>query len=366
MKKTILIILILLAIPLLSFGQEKKKAVYFYSKTCAHCVKVNEYFQNNGIYDKYDIKKVEADSAENFSYLNKFFDAFGVSAQKRGYPVIFFGTKMLIGDQPIIDNFLKEIENNNASVFPDPALLKSALEQQNKQDAKTQPDKSKSISLSILAGAALVDAINPCAFAVLILLVATVLSSGGKRRALFSGLLFSFSVFVSYFLMGLGLYKTITVFNFPQIISIIIGVIAIIIGLANLKDALWYGKFFVMEVPFSWRPKMQVIIKHVTSPIGALGVGFLVSLFLLPCTSGPYIVVLGLLAEKENLSRTVSLLFLYNLIFILPMVVITLGMYFGLKLGKLDEIRRNNIKLLHAIAGVVMLFIGIYLLYQWL
>lgn len=365
MRKIYILLLLILLVPNFVFGQQnKKKAVYFYSKTCAHCVKVNDYFQNNGIYDKYDIKKIEADSAENFSYLNKFFDAFGVSAEKRGYPVIFFGSQMLIGDRPIIDNFVKEIESADASIFPDPEFLKTTLAQ-NKQDVEITSNKSK-ISLSILVGAALVDAINPCAFAVLILLVATVLSSGGKRRALLSGLLFSLSVFVSYFLMGLGLYKTITVFNLPQIISIIVAIIAIIIGLANLKDAIWYGKFFVMEVPFSWRPKMQAIIKHVTSPIGALGVGFLVSLFLLPCTSGPYIVVLGLLAEKENLSRTVSLLFLYNLIFILPMVAITVGMYFGLRLGKLDEIRRNNIKLLHAIAGVVMLFIGVYLLYQWL
>lgn len=367
MKKIYLLLLILFLVPSFVFGQEKKKAVYFYSETCTHCVKVNAYFQSNGIYEKYDIKKVEASGSANFSYLNKFFDAFNVSPEKRGYPVIFFGTKMLAGDQPIINNFVKDIENIDATTFPEPESLKKLFEEQNKLTAENQATKtSKGISMSILVGAALVDAINPCAFAVLILLVATVLSSGGKRRALLSGLLFSFSVFVSYFLMGLGLYKTITVFNLPQIISVIVGVIAIIIGLANLKDALWYGKFFVMEVPFSWRPKMQTIIKHVTSPIGALGVGFLVSLFLLPCTSGPYIVVLGLLAEKENLSRTISLLFIYNLIFVLPMVVITLGMYFGLKLGKLDEIRRNNLKLLHAIAGVVMLFIGIYLLYQWL
>ncbi|MFA6973402.1 MAG: cytochrome c biogenesis protein [Parcubacteria group bacterium] len=366
MKKAILFLMILIMPLAVAAQTPQKKALYFYSETCVHCVKVNEYFQSNGIYDKYEIKKVVVDSPENFSQLNKFFDAFGVESEKRGYPVIFFDTKMLIGDQSIIDNFVRDIEAVEAANFPDPESLKSALEQQKKAGATVPAGESANISLPILVGAALVDAINPCAFAVLILLVATVLSSSGKRRALMAGLLFSLSVFISYFLMGLGLYKTITVFNLPQIISIVVGVIAILIGLANLKDAFWHGKFFVMEVPFSWRPKMQAILKHVTSPLGALGAGFLVSLFLLPCTSGPYIVVLGLLAEKENLSRTISLLFLYNFIFVLPMVLITLGMYFGLKLGKLDEIRKNNVKLLHAVAGAVMLFIGVYLLSEWL
>jgi len=368
MKKIYILLLLIVLAPSFVFGQEnKKKAIYFYSETCSHCVKVNEYFQENNIYDRYEIKKVVADNRENFSLLNQFFDAFGVAPEKRGYPVIFFGTNMLVGDQPIIDSFVREIEKIDATEFSDPVAIRGALEQQNKQSAgSSQIKNSESISLPILVGAALVDAINPCAFAVLILLVATVLSSGGKRRALFAGLLFSLAIFVSYFLIGLGIYKTITIFNLPKIISIIVGILAILIGLANVKDAIWHGKFFVMEVPMSWRPKMQAIIKHVTSPIGAIGVGFLVSLFLLPCTSGPYIVVLGLLAERENMSRTVSLLLLYNFIFVLPMILITFGMYFGLKLGKLDEIRKRNVKLLHAIAGAVMLFIGIYLLYQWL
>jgi cytochrome c biogenesis protein CcdA len=225
---------------------------------------------------------------------------------------------------------------------------------------------SANVSLTVLIWAALVDAINPCAFAVLILLMATVISAKGRKGALYSGLLFSLAIFVSYFMMGLGLYKAIGYFNLPKIFSIVIGAVAIIIGLANLKDFFWYGKIFVMEVPFSWRPKMQSIIRNVTSPLGALGAGFLVSLFLLPCTSGPYIVILGLLAQKENLTRTVSLLFIYNMIFVLPMVLITLGMYFGVRAKRLENWRQKNVRILHLIAGTIMLFIGVYLIYTWI
>lgn len=366
-KKSVFISLILVVmLPFLVFGQEKKKAVYFYNTSCSHCFQVDQYFQKNGIYDKYEIKKIETSDKENLAYLNRFFDAFGVEAQKRGWPVIFFGNKMLIGDKPIIDNFASDIENTEAGSFPTPESIRESTRKDSGEQKAEEAKGDSSISLPILIGAALVDAINPCAFAVLILLIATVLAAKGKNQALFSGLFFSLSVFVSYFLMGLGLYKAISAVWVTEAISIVVGGIAILIGLANLKDYFWYGKFFVMEVPFSWRPKMQEILKHVTSPFGAVTAGFLVSLFLLPCTSGPYIVILGLLAQKESLTRTIPLLFLYNFIFILPMIVITVGMYFGVRMKKLEEWRQSNLRLLHAVAGVAMLFIGGYLVYQWI
>jgi len=361
MKKILLVFFVLLAIPALVLAQgEKKKALYFYSETCVHCKQVNEYFQKQGIYEKYDIQKIETSGPYNYEYLNDFFEAFGIPGEKRGVPAIFFENKVIIGGQPIIDSFEKEISQVEALEFPSPEAIKDSLQ---KDDRTVQ---SGNVSVAILVWAALVDAINPCAFAVLILLVATVASSKGKKESLYSGLLFSLSIFVSYFLMGLGIYKAIGFFNLPQIFSIVIGILAILIGLANLKDFFWYGKGFVMEVPFSWRPKMQAIIKRVTSPLGALGVGFVVSIFLLPCTSGPYLVILGLLAQKKEMARTISLLVLYNLIFILPMILITIGMYFGVRARRLEEWRQKNIRFLHLVGGAIMLFIGIYLVYVWI
>lgn len=368
MKKYLLAIVVVFLLPVIAFAQqvEKKKAIYFYSETCPHCVRVDKYFQENGIYEKYDIQKIDAVDEKNIILLNEIFDAFNFEDSDKKIPAIFFSNKVLVGDEPIMKLFVSQIDGEDASEFPTPEKIKLSTSNDHvvAQNQKNQTETS--ISMSVLFWAALVDAINPCAFAVLILLVATVISAKGKSSGLLSGLLFSFAVFISYFLMGLGIYKAIGAFNLPQIFSIIIGAIAILIGLANLKDFFWYGKGFVMEVPFGWRPKMQAIIKGATSPLGAMGAGFLVSLFLLPCTSGPYIVVLGLLAQKENLIRSVFLLAVYNLIFILPMVVITIGMYFGVRAKRLENWRQKNIRLLHLVAGSIMLFIGTYLIYGWL
>lgn len=366
MKKFI-IFLALLILPLAVSAQgvqdnqlAKKKAVYFYSETCAHCQRVNDYFQSAGIYDKYDIQKIETSGPYNLDYLNKFFDAFNVPAEKRGFPVVFFGDKMIFGDQPIIDNFVKEIERTDASEFPTPDSIRTSLN----EPSDASGSAFSNVPMPLLIGAALADALNPCALAVLILLLATVMAAKGKGRALISGLAFSFAVFTSYFMMGLGLYRAITAFSLPHYFSLAVAVLAIIIGLANLKDVFWYGKVFIMEVPLSWRPKMQGILKKVTGPLGALGAGYVVSLFLVPCSSGPYVVLLGKLAEKVDIMKTIPLLALYNLIFVLPMIIITLAMYFGsTRMGKLEGWRKNNLRLLHAITAGLMLFIGGYLLY---
>jgi glutaredoxin-related protein len=218
MRRILLVFFIAIAIPILVLAQgEKKKALYFYSETCIHCKQVNEYFQKEGIYERYDIKKIETSGPYNYAYLNKFFESFGISEKERGIPAIFFEDKAIIGDQPIIDSFVEEIGRVEASEFPDPEKISDFL-QKNKETEQS----GGNISNAILIWAALVDAINPCAFDVLILLVATVASSKGRKESLYSGLLFSLSIFISYFLMGLGIYKAIGFFNLPQIFSIVI------------------------------------------------------------------------------------------------------------------------------------------------
>ncbi|MFH1172951.1 MAG: cytochrome c biogenesis protein CcdA, partial [bacterium] len=148
---------------------------------------------------------------------------------------------------------------------------------------------------------------------------------------------------------------------------LIVAILAILIGLFNVKDYFWYGKWFVMEVPPSWRPAMKNILRSVTSIPGAALAGLLVSFFLLPCTSGPYIVILGLLADTTTRLQAIPLLLLYNLIFVLPMIIITLAVYRGLTSpSQLEEKRVKRIKQVHLITGLVMILLGVWMLWQYL
>ncbi|MBU0569528.1 hypothetical protein KKB40_01960, partial [Patescibacteria group bacterium] len=54
---------------------------------------------------------------------------------------------------------------------------------------------------------------------------------------------------------------------------------------------------------------------------------------------------------------------LYNFIFVMPMILITLAVYFGLTTTKkAEEWRVKKIKYLHLIAGIIILCLGIGML----
>ena len=274
------------------------QGVLYYGAGCPHCAKVESFLDKNGLSQNI-IKKEIYHNSQNAEEFNQLCDKKGIALIDRGVPFLKMGNQCLVGDEQIIGYFQKKIapEKTETSVV------------------KKKSDKQK-LTIPIIVGAALVDAVNPCAFAVLLLLMITILATGERKKALFSGLAFSGSIFLSYFLMGLGLYSIVASFQASAIFMRIIGIVAIIIGLLNLKDYLWYGKGFLMEVPLSWRPRMKKIIGEATSPWGAFLTGFVVSLFLLPCTSGPYIVIIGMLGQKVTHFLAIKLLLLYNLIFI--------------------------------------------------
>lgn len=223
------------------------------------------------------------------------------------------------------------------------------------------------LTVGTVVGGAVIDAINPCELAILIFLMGTLLISGEKRRALKAGIAFCLAVFLAYFAMGIGLLKIIQSLHISLIIVKIVGILSIVLGLLHIKDYIKYeAGGFVMEVPKTWRPTMKNLIKNVTTPVGAFLIGLLISVFLLPCTSGPYVVILTLLGNQSVGQIKIFLyLLLYNLIFILPMVAIVWLMYRGLKATEAEAWRKNKIRLLHLIAGIILILLGIAIFMRW-
>ena len=206
----------------------------------------------------------------------------------------------------------------------------------------------------------------PISFAVMLLLLSTILTRHkSRRKTLLAWWLFSLAVFLTYLAMGVGLFSALATSNNTFVLKLVVGILWLLVGLANLKDYFRYGKWFVMEVPFSWRPKMMDLIERVSSPRWAFIVGILVSLFLLPCSSGPYFTILWYLSsQSKDLSlRWYIYLIVYNFIFVLPMFVIAIlvGFWYA-SVDMLAKIKHDKTKLIHLIVWVLMLGLGIYVL----
>jgi cytochrome c biogenesis protein CcdA len=324
--------------------------VLFHGRGCPHCAAMREYLDKlRQRHPELVVRDYEVYSdAENAQLFERMAAAYGFTIE--GVPTAFLGNRVFSGYD---DDMRREIEQAVAQCI---ALGCSSPMQR----IAGSTARALTLTLGAVLLAAAVDSINPCEFAVLIILITAVLAAGGKRRALNAGLAFSLSIFLSYYLMGLGLYSAVEAAGVTRGLYIAVAVLAILLGLFNLKDYLWYGKWFLMEVPLSWRPNLKRLVGGVTSVPGAFLIGFVVSLFLLPCTSGPYIVILGLLAKTETRTAAMLWLVLYNIVFIAPMIAITTAVYFGLTTAeRAEEWRTHNLRTLHLIAGVIILLLGL-------
>jgi len=217
-------------------------------------------------------------------------------------------------------------------------------------------------TFTFISMAAFADSINPCAIAVLLILLAGLIVIHDRRKMLISSLAFISALYITYFVLGIGLLGTFKLAGFATMFHKIIGGLAIILGLLNIKDFFFYGGGgFVMEIPRAWRPTIQNLLKSVTNPFAAFATGVLVTFFELPCTGGPYTVALGVIAQRASWSQAIIILLYYNFIFILPLLLLTGLVYYGLTTTeKLTAWKDRNLQLFHLIAGIILLILGIW------
>jgi len=223
------------------------------------------------------------------------------------------------------------------------------------------------ISLINIIGLAAVDAINPCALAVMAMVLMSILlyNPAKRKNILLGGLAFTLAVFILYFLYGLIMIQFFShLIPATGSLSLYVfrgfGVLAILLGLLNFKDFLKYKPGgLATEMPMTFRPRVKMLIKKITSPKGAFVIGLLVTLFLLPCTIGPYIIASGKLSFLSFLA-SIPWLLLYNAIFILPMMAVTLIIYFGVTtVENVSGWKEKNIHYLHLIEAIILIALGI-------
>jgi cytochrome c biogenesis protein CcdA len=90
------------------------------------------------------------------------------------------------------------------------------------------------------------------------------------------------------------------------------------------------------------------------------------SLFLLPCSSGPYLMILSMMSLTDmwtaQFFKAIGYLLLYNLIFIIPLLAITVIVAFGIRNpGDILTLRDKYVKQMHLIAGLLMLLVTVAL-----
>ena len=168
--------------------------------------------------------------------------------------------------------------------------------------------------ITVLTSAA-IDAINPCAIGVLILMISVVLSSGGSvKRMLGIGLLYTSAVFITYLIAGLGLIYFFS--NVPiviaEYISIAVGLLIVAAGIFEIKDYFWYGRGFSLAIPAVFAKMIHDYSQTVTIP-SVIFLGAFVSAVELPCTGAPYLAIITILSQYFDFTAFL-LLVIYRIV----------------------------------------------------
>src|SRR3989338_6426196 len=205
---------------------------------------------------------------------------------------------------------------------------------------------------------ALIDSINPCAIGVLILLVSVMIAFRSKKELLFYGLIYIFFVFLTYLLAGLGIlyFLSSIPIKVSEYVSIIVGLLIVAAGLIEIKDFFWYGHGITLSIPPEKAKQIHEMTKKVTMPAMIL-LGVFVAGVELPCTGGPYLAILMFLSQNFDFTAFL-LLILYNIIFVMPLVVILLMVYFGYKIQNIKKWKQYNRVYMRFATGIILIALG--------
>lgn len=184
---------------------------------------------------------------------------------------------------------------------------------------------ARSLTLPAVAVSGLLDGLNPCAFSVLLSLVAILLA--GTASAAHARLFlwktagaYVGGMFLTYLLLGLGLMASVSWLAATHLPLRGVGLAVVLLGVWMLKDAVLPDVGPLLAMPPRWHGRVREALSR-TTPMGLFVSGGLVGLCTLPCSGALYLGVLGLLA-RQPLAVRLPYVVLYNLMFVAPLAAV--------------------------------------------
>jgi len=340
---------------------------YFYQPGCQECDRVQ--LALNYLKRKYPQLVVCAFNVrEQAPLCEKLCERAGVPVGKRlTAPAVFVGDEALVGDE-VHTRSLEELLARYARTGAAP--LCQGWEAASAETAASIVERFRSFGLFTIMGAGLVDGLNPCAFATLVFFISYLTFMGRRgREVLAAGSAFTLGVFLTYLGVGFGVLKFLAALPFLSGISRwvygLTAVLCLALAAGSLHD--WWqarrGRLDEMRLKLPTRLR-RWINRTVREGAGLRAfvpvtfvTGIVISLIELACTGQVYLpTILFVLGVPELRLQAGLYLLLYNLMFILPLVVVFVLAYFGTTSQQLGLfIHRHTATVKLATAGLFVL-----------
>ena len=210
----------------------------------------------------------------------------------------------------------------------------------------------------LVAISGFLDGIHPCAIAILIFFIAFLLTLQKSTKNIFGlGLVYVIVIFLTYLAIGVGLFSGVMFFGQNHFFAKLGSWLLIFLGLANLRDYFFPALRLGIKLPSVPNEKIKGYLQKATLPTVALA-AFLVALCSVPCSGGIYAAVTTLLASKTTFLNGFLYLLLYNLMFVMPLIIILVLSTNPLTLVKFGEWQQKHKKTQKLIIGLFMIAFG--------
>jgi cytochrome c biogenesis protein CcdA len=213
--------------------------------------------------------------------------------------------------------------------------------------------------------AGLLDSYNPCAFGVLLLFIGLLFTMTQSRAlVLYFGSFYIAAIYFTYFIVGLGILKTFHLFGIHNFVGWVAATLLLIIGLFELKQYFFPTLYVPILSPIFGRCHAPRFNKKVTV-VSALISGFFIGLCAFPCAGAIYLATISMLSIKATFWSGVGYLAIYNLMFVLPIIIVLLIAVNKKVLKKIGDWHSNNMRYFGLVMGGLMTLIAV-ILFIWL
>lgn len=307
--------------------------VYFYSSKCLACKENKSFIANLERLDGINLITYNTDAEDCSGAQYAYAEYYGVpEEQSLIVPFMYFGNK-----------YYELSPSNHQQVLNDiDAYVSGAVDFENfnydpnkcEQSVFEKFMKDMTVPGILLAG--LLDGINPCAISMLMVFYSFLLMTENKKKIILMSSMFIFGIFMANLSFGLGIKTFYNYFAGNAIIMYVLYGIAIAMCFTaivlNTIDIINKDKNIEAknQLPDRIKFKLANILRNsVFSKFAIfiiLFVGFLIGVVELACTGQIYFPTLTYMIQNTQYGfKGIILLIAYNIMFVLPLIIITVA-----------------------------------------
>lgn len=375
----------------LSWAYAKPDITFYFSPHCTHCFKVKEDIipalqkRFSGMFTLQMKNTTQHDVLQEFTSLCAHFhvDAYVPAFYVRFSPE---ETYLFVGADNIENNIFRLLSGRrDVSTSRDSPGSVAENRPQDPEKAAAQERLThtfSTFSLGAVAGAGLIDGINPCAFAVIILFISFLSVYGYSRpQIIVIGSFYILAVFLAYLLIGLGVFNFLYTLNVYYTINrVFYGVIILLclfLGGFSLYDYYIYRKSgatsgMFLQLPAPIKRKIQLILSaeyrkstkahSLKLAIGAFVVGGMVSILEAVCTGQIYVPVIAVIVKNSAYRlKALGFLILYNFMFVLPLITLLLLSLCGVGPTRLNSFLKSHLGALKILLAFLFFGLGLFI-----